>query len=344
VSEIKISLCHHYSITFYAGGEKMILKLAKNLSDIGHDVEIRSIPLYRKNIDLRKDLQGIPYSESWVHFFDTDVAYIVYAPMVSNFFITRAPRIAGIHGFIPASSLSSEEATNLTPIQFYKRYGLMFTLANSYFKHFQKFDFSGFDAIHIINQSMKFEHNYVYYVPNYIDTSFYTTCKEKNEKFTVLFTGRHEWSKGWEEYRKTCWLLSELGYNFRFLCTGEGDKIIEGLGFVEEEDLPKLYSEAHVTLYPAKIDTFGLVIIESLACGTPVVTTPILAHRGLGLPLHYADCPIDFAKNIIEIYYQWKYKNGEYMKEKEKFQAMVKKYDKINVFPKFVNMIENIYR
>jgi glycosyltransferase involved in cell wall biosynthesis len=43
-------------------------------------------------------------------------------------------------------------------------------------------------------------------------------------------------------------------------------------GFVEEADLPALYSGAAFFAYPSLYEGFGLPIVEALACGTPVLT------------------------------------------------------------------------
>lgn len=45
------------------------------------------------------------------------------------------------------------------------------------------------------------------------------------------------------------------------------------LGRVSQSELPRLYSGALATIHPANFEAFGNVILESLACGTPVVTT-----------------------------------------------------------------------
>jgi glycosyltransferase involved in cell wall biosynthesis len=45
------------------------------------------------------------------------------------------------------------------------------------------------------------------------------------------------------------------------------------LGYVDKAKLPGLYAGAAVFLYPGIYEGFGLPIIESMACGTPVVTS-----------------------------------------------------------------------
>ena len=43
------------------------------------------------------------------------------------------------------------------------------------------------------------------------------------------------------------------------------------VGAVAHEDLPTYYSAADVSVMPSSYESFGLVAVESLACGTPVV-------------------------------------------------------------------------
>ncbi|MFC6722998.1 glycosyltransferase family 4 protein [Halobium palmae] len=48
---------------------------------------------------------------------------------------------------------------------------------------------------------------------------------------------------------------------------------VECTGRVSQEELRRLYSDAKVTIHPTGFEAFGNVILESIACGTPVVTT-----------------------------------------------------------------------
>jgi glycosyltransferase involved in cell wall biosynthesis len=48
------------------------------------------------------------------------------------------------------------------------------------------------------------------------------------------------------------------------------------LGFLSDEVLPIAYQAAHLTTVPSQaLEGFGLVLLESLACGTPVLCTPV---------------------------------------------------------------------
>ena len=47
------------------------------------------------------------------------------------------------------------------------------------------------------------------------------------------------------------------------------------LGWRFGEELAKAYSGADVLVFPSRSDTFGMVMIESLACGTPIAAFPV---------------------------------------------------------------------
>lgn len=53
------------------------------------------------------------------------------------------------------------------------------------------------------------------------------------------------------------------------------------LGKLEGEALAAAYAAADVFVFPSRTDTFGLVIIEALACGTPVAAYPVTGPRDI---------------------------------------------------------------
>jgi glycosyltransferase involved in cell wall biosynthesis len=51
------------------------------------------------------------------------------------------------------------------------------------------------------------------------------------------------------------------------------------LGVLEREELAGVYAAADVFVFPSKTDTFGLVLLEAMACGLPVAAYPVTGPR-----------------------------------------------------------------
>ncbi len=52
-------------------------------------------------------------------------------------------------------------------------------------------------------------------------------------------------------------------------------RFVRRLGFVEDEDLPALYTGARVLVLASLYEGFGFPVLEAMACGTPVITSKI---------------------------------------------------------------------
>ena len=50
---------------------------------------------------------------------------------------------------------------------------------------------------------------------------------------------------------------------------------IEVLGYVKDEELPNLYSNALMFIYPSLYEGFGLPVLEAMKCGCPVITSNV---------------------------------------------------------------------
>ena len=64
---------------------------------------------------------------------------------------------------------------------------------------------------------------------------------------------------------------------------------IRRIGYVDEKDLPALYSAAAVVVYPSYYEGFGLPILEAMSCGAPVITsnTSSMPEIGGGAALYF---------------------------------------------------------
>jgi glycosyltransferase involved in cell wall biosynthesis len=65
------------------------------------------------------------------------------------------------------------------------------------------------------------------------------------------------------------WLYEQIFARVQELALGDA---VHFTGFIAEADLPALYSAADFVAYPSLYEGFGLPLLESLACGTPVLT------------------------------------------------------------------------
>lgn len=59
----------------------------------------------------------------------------------------------------------------------------------------------------------------------------------------------------------------------------EGKANVKMLGYLERTGLREFYSALDVFVFPSFCETQGLVALESMACGTPVVAVPVLALK-----------------------------------------------------------------
>lgn len=59
---------------------------------------------------------------------------------------------------------------------------------------------------------------------------------------------------------------------------------VHWMGAVHHEQLARYYADADVFVFPSCTDTFGLVMLESMACGTPVAAFPVTGPIDVVMP------------------------------------------------------------
>ena len=134
-------------------------------------------------------------------------------------------------------------------------------------------------------------------VPLAADPAYYprpqTACEDLRTRLEIpdpyfLVVGTIEARKNLERLIAAYALLPRPGRPYLVLAGGRGyqyDRVLEAvhayhvqdqvrmLGYVEEADLPLLYSGALSLLFPSRYEGFGLPILEAMACGCPVLTS-----------------------------------------------------------------------
>lgn len=124
-------------------------------------------------------------------------------------------------------------------------------------------------------------------VPGGVSLTDFVPAPARAEKPTILFSGALEGS-----HKEVPLLLealpllarSEPDVELWLSGPGDADRVLAAapaealphirvLGLGEADRQHERYGQAWVTCLPSRYDSFGMVLVESLACGTPIVTT-----------------------------------------------------------------------
>ena len=305
---MKICFCHHLSLSYGGGGEKWLTQLANELVRRGHEVEIRSLPIWKRGNEIGL-LSEVEYKEGFFHNAEGDVVYVTYHPLNWLNFKVKAPKIAGIHSHCYWQPIA-------------RKYGLLPNLANIMNAVSSKWELGRFDAIHTVTNVYPINHENVYFIPNFVDGNLYSPLAPKNEEFTIGYASRKVWQKGYDIFLALQELLEEV----RFVSTGG----------IPEKEMPLFYSKNHVTLVPSRVGTFDLVNVESMMCGTPVISSGLPTHRALDLPLLYAHRIDDYIERIEGL--KRLYEGGAYGDISYLCRELALNYDKTKVIDQIENM------
>lgn len=112
---------------------------------------------------------------------------------------------------------------------------------------------------------------------------------------TICFAGRITEGKGWDTYLEAISKVFSRGRRLNALLVGSGDQdadcaalmkklsldgAVVRLGLQSQERLCELYNAADVFVFPGRrSESLGLVAIEAMACGTPVIASDFAAPK-----------------------------------------------------------------
>ena len=129
-------------------------------------------------------------------------------------------------------------------------------------------------------------------MPHGVDLSEYSPvshARNGNHPFCIGYVGRLSTEKNvrfFAELEAKLLLAGER--NYKFLIVGEGGQqkwlekrlqSAEIAGVLRGQDLAEAYGRMDAFVFPSRTDTFGLVILEAMASGVPVILTPETGER-----------------------------------------------------------------
>lgn len=116
---------------------------------------------------------------------------------------------------------------------------------------------------------------------NYLLQDISTKYIKKDQEISILWVGNINIMKGFVNYYEAAKTLA--GKGFRFIAAGhshltssffdEASKYITFVGKLNKTKLYELYNTSHVFLFPSLCDSFGIVQLEAMNFGLPVIAT-----------------------------------------------------------------------
>lgn len=156
-------------------------------------------------------------------------------------------------------------------------------VANGHYRNLKKLD-----AAIVVSSSMikEFENwvgkDKVFFVPHGIDTQKFspgTFRKATSDTFNILSVGQHgrDWGTIEEVLKNTMQGNSKINFNIVFPGWSKKDfkdlKKVNIYSDIPESKLIELYQKADILLLPIHYGSANNSVLESLACGTPVIST-----------------------------------------------------------------------
>ncbi|MHC4593508.1 MAG: glycosyltransferase family 4 protein [Planctomycetota bacterium] len=242
----------------------------------------------------------------------------------SSFASTILPKLEGIPTVTTVHDLS---------IQKFKY--LFATSAKNYFHYYRRLitrnlAIKNADYLIAVSQATKndlidinLDENKIKVIHNGISNFWYPVQNKgkNNSKPYFLFVGGRNPYKNYDTVLKAISLLDGKYKDIQLITVGENvysqkremkkylelnihEKVTD-LGTVSDEKLRELYSNAVAFVFPSKYEGFGFPLLESLACGCPVIASKIPTNREIGGSfVHYfkATDSSELADKMMDIY------------------------------------------
>jgi len=238
----------------------------------------------------------------------------------------------------------------LTPHEFFHKMNLIKKMYNLWFKRYY---LSKPDMVIALTDSqlraIKKYTNSVVKIPNGVDNDEFSRSRPKLGEY-LLSVGRFEKYKGFDEVLDVSKITGKKviiagrpgNYYNKLLERIRKEKMnVSLLLNVNRKKLLELYSNANIFIHPSNREGFGIVIIESLASGTPVISKPV----GVASDLQSKFCRTykDFNQLISLVDEMWEMKKNK--KEIAKLRRRIlADYSWKNVIKKHIEVYESVLR
>ena len=120
-------------------------------------------------------------------------------------------------------------------------------------------------------------------------------------------------------------------------------KMIVNPGYIVNSDLPNIYNNAFAFLYPSLRESFGIPLLEAMACGTPVITSNTSSMPEIGGPYAILVNPED-PDEIAEMMLKLETDDEFYQQQEEVGLQRAKLFSWRNTAERLLEVYEEVYK
>lgn len=195
-----------------------------------------------------------------------------------------------------------------------------------------------FQAYHVLNKKdFEIYKNWglkdVFLIPNGVNIERFRPLqgRSKGKTMKILYVGRLDYQKGIDVLLKSLDLIDadeEFKLNVLIEICGTGplsehvsmissqNSLVNYLGYVSDDELINLYQQADLFIMPSRVETFGLVALEAMASGLPIIATDIpgphsIVDSSFGVLIEPGNS-LELVSAINRFYEIWMSNSGEF--------------------------------
>jgi glycosyltransferase involved in cell wall biosynthesis len=270
---------------FYGGVESVNKLIYDIFIEYGHSVDIISLDNYEKS---KKDLFfekiiGQPWITSEIFMNIQKIYDVVICNGEFSYGIQHSKCINIFHGSYYGLRKALSRYCSFRDKFFFRRYSLLQKIGSK-----DKYVISVSKFLSNVLQEQGIAVNEI--ISNCVDTNiFYPEYSNRTEKY--IFVGSYNYyGKGFDILEK----LAQRGLDIDCVTNCYPGKNLGWIQNIDNKELSSLYNRYRMLIFPSRFEASGLVPIEALACGLPI----LMGRVGIGIELE-CDIPefvIDFSK------------------------------------------------
>ncbi len=211
------------------------------------------------------------------------------------------------------------------------------------------------------NDIVKFGYKEPIVIPNFIDDDKYKLINKivsKNNKFIFLTVGNMVEQKGIDILLESIALIKSKIDNIEFRIVGDGLKLesyislskelkithlVNFLGKKNRDEVIEEFENCHAFVLPSKHESFGIVYIEALACGKPIIATrcggPVSIVNKINGLLIDRDDSNALSAGILNIYKNYNKYDSQKIRD-----AFIDKFSKVVNIKKYVRVYRKVIK